>query len=192
MMPAALLLVFLALQGPQTLSYFVGDGTGVEGYAAQDRELAVLAFEAWARESGGRLRLLPAGNESEAALRLRWVAAAKDRAGELPRMPVPGKPGAIIFVSPGLGAPGVTLSARIERDRLFRDTIVYLSCLHQIGHALGLSDTTNPEDAMFSFHYGGDLENYFLRFRNRLQSRTDIRRLSGLSANDIAALRALR
>jgi hypothetical protein len=44
---------------------------------------------------------------------------------------------------------------------------------------------------MYTFAYGGDLVAYFERYRNKLTSRADIARFSGLSANDIAVLRAL-
>jgi hypothetical protein len=44
---------------------------------------------------------------------------------------------------------------------------------------------------MYYFGYGGDLVAYFTRYRDKLQSRTDIPRFSGLSANDIAVLKKL-
>jgi hypothetical protein len=185
------LLAALLFQGTPTMSYHIGDGSGIEGFQAGDRELATMAFEAWGRESGGKLKFVPARNESEALLRIRWVPAGDGRFGEMQRIPVQGKPGAIVFVSPGVSAQSETFATRSARDRLFRDTIVYLTCVHEIGHALGLSHTRNFEDIMYSFQYGGDLEAYFLRFRNRLQSREDIRKFSGLSANDIALLKAL-
>jgi hypothetical protein len=42
---------------------------------------------------------------------------------------------------------------------------------------------------MYYFGYGGDLVGYFLRYRDKLRSRSDIAKFSGLSPNDIAELK---
>ncbi len=122
---------------------------------------------------------------------VRWVAAGEGRFGEMRRISVGGNQGAEVFVSPGVSSMGEPFASRAARDRLFRDTIVYLTCVHEIGHALGLQHTSNFEDIMYYFGYGGDLAGYFLRYRNKLQSRADIPRYSGLSSNDIAVLKRL-
>ena len=55
----------------------------------------------------------------------------------------------------------------VNGDRLLRDAIVYLTCLHESGHALGLSHTAVFADIMYSFQYGGDIEEYFGRYRRK-------------------------
>jgi hypothetical protein len=175
--------------GPQTVSYYISDGTGIAGYDAKDGELAVYALQAWARESGNRLKFVQAKSEAESLLRVRWIAAGEGRFGEMQR--IDGKDGATVFISPSVSSMGEPFASRAARDRLFRDTIVYLTCVHEIGHGLGLSHTSNFEDIMYYFGYGGDFAAYFLRYRNKLQSRNDIPRFSGLSANDIAVLKKL-
>ena len=58
--------------------------------------------------------------------------------------------------------------------RSLRDTIVYLTCLHESGHALGLVHTRAFADIMYSFQYGGDITAYFERYRVQLKMRADI------------------
>lgn len=190
---AAALAVFLLQARPPTelLPYYITDGKGIAGYDPADRELAVFALNAWARESGGRVRFTPATSESDALLLVRWVAAGDGRFGEMQRISVGGRQGAAVFVSPVVSTMGEAFASRAARDALFRDTIVYLTCVHEIGHALGLQHTSDFEDIMYSFGYGGDLVAYFLRYRNKLQSRSDIPKFSGLSPNDIAVLKRL-
>ncbi len=78
----------------------------------------------------------------------------------------------------------ITIAAGDTKDLLMRDTIVYLTCLHESGHALGLSHTNQFDDIMFSFQYGGDIPEYFARYRRKLTRREDIRKNSGLSPAD--------
>ena len=191
LLPGMLLAVLFAQlpAGPQTVPFYISDGTGITGYDAGDRELARLALEAWSRESGGRVKFTAARSEGEALLRVRWASPDQALFGEMQRITVNGKPGAVVFILPGVVNLGEAFATRAAKDRLFRDTIVYLTCVHETGHALGLSHTSNFEDIMYYFGYGGDLVAYFLRYREKIESRADIQKFSGLSPNDIAELK---
>ena len=110
--------------------------------------------------------------------------------GEARPLMVEGKPGAAVYVRPDLSQLGPEIDAAGRKDRLFRHAIVYLTCLHESGHAIGLSHTAAYEDIMYSFAFGGDLVEYFSRYRRKLGSRRDIRRQSGMSPSDQYRLRA--
>ena len=71
-----------------------------------------------------------------------------------------------------------------DGDELLRDAIVYLTCVHETGHALGLAHTAEFADIMYSFQYGGDIDEYFGRYRRMLSVRSDIRKHSGMSDAD--------
>ncbi len=154
-----------------------GRSTGCE---AGDPELARWAMEAWQRESGGAIVLKKSATEEHARLRLHWANGTSNLYGETEPVMVDGRRGANIYVLPSV-APGA--------DPLLRDAIVYLTCLHESGHALGLAHTRAFADIMYSFQYGGDIPAYFGRYRNLLKTRGDIALHSGISDADRVAVR---
>ena len=74
---------------------------------------------------------------------------------------------------------------------LFRDTVEYLTCVHELGHAFGLPHTSSFADIMYSFQYGGDFVAYFMRFRQQIEVWDDIERASPFSATDGGTFRIL-
>ena len=92
--------------------------------------------------------------------------------------------GAEVYVLPDLRGMGPDILAAGSQDPLFRDTIVYLTCLHETGHALGLSHTADFADIMYFFGYDkGDIREYFGRYRRKLQRASGYREELG----DLAA-----
>ena len=180
-----------ALDTSEPIPYFIADGRGVPGYDIFDRDLARTALDAWSRESGGRLRFVESASESGALIRRAWVSGDQGLFGETRHIRVSGKPGAIVYVMPDASQLGRELAVRAGEDKLLRDTIVYLTCVHELGHAMGLGHTDQFADIMYSFGYSGNFTEYFLRYRRRLETRSDIRSHSGLSPDDADALRAL-
>jgi hypothetical protein len=150
------------------------------GCLAGDPELGRWALEAWQRESDGAIVLKKSSNEEHARLRLHWANGTAQLYGETEPVMVDGKRGANVYVLPSV-APG--------GDPLLRETIVYLTCLHESGHAFGLAHTRNFADIMYSFQYGGDIAAYFGRYRMLLKTRADIAAHSGISDADRIAFR---
>ena len=174
----------------EAIPYFIADGAGVPGYQPSDGELARAAFEAWARESAGRLRFVEAG-EADAIIHLIWIAPGSGVYGEMRRVIIDDLPRAFVYVTPAIDGQGPAIARLAGRDPLLRDTIVYLTCVHELGHAVGLPHTAEFEDIMYSFAFGGDIVRYFMRYRDRLDDRADITNHSGLSPSDRAILHGL-
>ena len=169
---------------PKVLTYYIADGAHASGYRDSDPQLAVWALQAWERAAAGALRLRPS-EEDNAEIRIYWVDATEGLYGETRAIPLPnGTRGAAVFIHPDITALGSDIAKRAAGDPLFRESIVYLTCLHESGHALGLSHTRDFRDIMYFFGYGGDIVDYFTRYRMQLKTRQDIAAVSGLSAAD--------
>jgi hypothetical protein len=146
---------------------------------AADADLARWALEAWEKASGGQLHFVETKDRGSALLRVLWADKNSGLYGEAVTVNVNGRRGSelhILIAEP----PG--------KDRLLRDTIVYLTCLHESGHAMGLRHTAAFPDIMYSFQFGGDIDEYFGRYRRKLTAREDIRKNSGMSPADRDAL----
>ena len=151
----------------------------------------MLALTDGKRVSGARIESVTLGQESAAVVRLYWAEANEGRYGEMRPLIVGGKPGAAVYIRPDVDSLGEDISRRARVDPLLRDTIVYLTCVHELGHALGLMHTSDFRDIMYFFGFGGDIVEYFDRYRRQLRARNDIATVAGVSAADISRLRAL-
>jgi Matrixin len=173
------------------VSYFVAAPVAAAEARPGDADLAVWAIEAWQRAAGGTLKFVPAASEGDALVRLYWVPAAGGQYGEMRPLDVQGRRGAAVYIRPDTAALGPEIAARAGLDALFRETIVYLTCVHELGHALGLAHTAEFNDVMYFFGFGGDIDEFFGRYRRTLAERQDIRTSSGLSEGDLAQLSSL-
>ena len=171
------------------LPIHIADGDTDDGFLASDLRLAEWAFADWARATGGAFFTEPV-NEPLSLIRLYWAPASGGQYGEMRPIVVGDEVGAEVFVRPDVAGLGASIAAQAASDPLFRDVIVYLTCLHELGHALGLSHTDDFADIMYSFQYGGDFVEYFARYRRRVQSLADIQQVSGLSTSDVERIRA--
>ena len=178
------------LDNSKPIPYFIADGKGAPGYRATDRELALWALQAWQRSVGASLTFEPAV-ESKALVRIYWAAPEDEEFGEMKPLMVGGRRGSAVFIRPDVNELGPETAEPANKDPLLRETIVYLTCLHELGHALGLDHTKDYSDIMFYFGYGGDIPEYFARYRRQLHTRSDIAKVSGLSESDVSRIRAL-
>jgi hypothetical protein len=172
------------------ISYFIADGNGKPGYRSSDRELAQWALQAWQRNAGKGLRFT-AATESSALIRVFWAGPDNGQYGEMRPIVVGGQQGAAVFIRPDVDSLGEDIARRARADPLLRDSIVYLTCVHELGHALGLSHTRNFRDIMYFFGYGGDVVEYFGRYRSQIRTRNDIATVSGLSDGDVNRIREI-
>ena len=178
------------LDARRRVSYFIAAGEAGSAYRETDRELARWALEAWERNGKDAFHFV-AASEATALVRIYWVPAGGGEYGETRRVMVDGRRGAEVFIRPDTDALGERIGLRARADGLFRDTIVYLTCVHELGHALGLRHTRDFGDVMYFFGYGGDIARFFGRYRHRLHARADIAGEAGVSAGDLAQLTAL-
>jgi len=144
-----------------------------------DADLARWALQAWEKASDGKLHFVETKDRGQALLRVSWADKNSGLYGETVPIDVHGRRGAELYI---------LIAEPPGNDRLLRDTIVYLTCLHESGHALGLPHTRAFPDIMYSFQYGGDISEYFGRYRRKLTTREDIRKNSGMSPADRDAL----
>jgi hypothetical protein len=172
------------------VTYFIEDGEPGSTYTPADRELALWALKAWERVSNGRIRF-ESSPRIEALVQVHWVPAGGGQYGEMRPMRVGSRRGAAVYIRPDTNGLGPDIAAAAKKDPLLRETIVYLTCVHEIGHALGLPHTDDFRDIMYFFGFGGDIPAFFSRYRIGLRTRADIAGSHGLSEADIERLRTL-
>lgn len=172
------------------ITYFIADGTGKPGYHSSDPELARWALQAWQRNAANGLHFA-AAPESSALIRVYWAGPDSGEYGETRPIVVGGQQGAAVFIRPDIDSLGEEIARRARADTLLRDSIVYLTCLHELGHALGLTHTRDFRDIMYYFGFGGDVVEYFGRYRSQVHTRNDIAGVSGLSEDDVKRIRAI-
>lgn len=147
-------------------------------------ELVALAMRTWTTAAEGRFTLLNASDASRAKLQVHFIRSQLTFGETRPR--VDRRTGQIVEVDIGLTVD--TLG-----DALGRRIITYLTALHELGHALGLSHRDDFSSIMYLFRDPTDSERYFGRYRRLLRSPDDIGSpwATGLSVQDIEALREL-
>ena len=153
---------------------------------ARGDQLVERAMQTWGTASDGAFTLRRTFVERDAGIRVYFNGAGGNYGETRPH--VNRATGVIDEAEVAIAA-----DAPIQVDPLTRDIIVYLTALHELGHALGLEHTANFDDIMYLFRQPGDGPRYFGNYRKLLRSPDDIGTApaTGLSPYDVATLRAL-
>jgi hypothetical protein len=154
------------------------------GAPAGTEALVDRALATWTRAAAGEFVLRKSPTREAARLQV-WFAQADGIYGEAAPK--------IDRSTNTITSAEVLITGDVPGDPLQQRIVIYLTALHEIGHALGLPHTAVFDDIMYSFRRPDDGERYFGAYRRRLRTAEDIgtERANGLSPADLAALRAL-
>jgi hypothetical protein len=145
------------------------------------------AMTTWTDAAARRFHLERTSARDAASLRVHFVRGGDNLYGEAqPR--VDRHTGAIVEADVHIN--GDMASAG---DRLAQRIVLYLTALHELGHALGLPHTDDFSTIMYSFRRPDDGARYFGAYRRRVRSADEVgsAQATGLAPADVEALRAL-
>jgi predicted Zn-dependent protease len=172
------------------ISYFIADEIPHSGYRPGDDQLAVWALQEWERASHGAIHFERTLEEADSLLRVFFLVPGATKLGTSQRFMSMRRVRAMVTVETNLERLAEPLGALVTKDPLLRDTIIYLTCLHEVGHALGLPHTSSRDDVMGE----GEVANNqarFQRYRRALKTRAAIPTARWLSPRDVAGLNSL-
>jgi len=141
------------------------------------------AMKNWSDASDGQLTLVPAKSRADAAIRIVFVASENVYGEAAPR------------VDPATGfiaQADIAINSAVPPDRIDARIVVYLTALHELGHAIGLPHTDTFSAIMYRFQRPDDGERYFGAYRRLVRSADDVGvTASHLDPEDVRVFRGL-
>jgi Matrixin len=142
------------------------------------------AMKVWTAAAAGRVVLETASRRDDAEVRVRFLSGDGIYGETRPQVDV--RTGLIVDAD-------VIINKDAPDDPLLQHIVVYLTALHELGHALGLEHTDDFATIMYRFRRPDDGARYFGAYRRSVRSIDEVGSVSatGLAAADVAALRVL-
>ncbi|MFI5184073.1 MAG: matrixin family metalloprotease [Vicinamibacteria bacterium] len=150
----------------------------------EQREMVRRAFRVWEGASGAAFTFRETDAFPPAGIRVRFVNDDENFGETMPYLDTRTRE---------IVKADVLVNRDIAGDPLQKKMVVYLTALHEIGHALGLGHTDRWGCIMYKFQRSTDPPRVFVGYRQKLRSEADIGtdRASGLADDDRRALRRL-
>lgn len=132
------------------LKVFIDDGSGTPGYQSYYQDYMRKAFNEWQDTSNGKLSWREVSSPNQADIVCVWTAEAKANGPGVEA----GETKSTIGVNRFTGEQNI-IRARISvltslMGRPFSDLDTYKTCLHEVGHAIGMEGHSNtPSDIMY-------------------------------------------
>jgi hypothetical protein len=132
------------------LKVWISDGAGVPSYRPQYGTFIRNGFDEWCRVSNGKLAWVEVADPSKADITVKWTNQVTER----PEGTEAGKTDALTKLNTSTGQ-GIIYGARMQfltrmPNREFTDLEVAKTCMHEVGHAMGLQGhSPNRHDIMY-------------------------------------------
>jgi predicted Zn-dependent protease len=133
------------------LKVYIEDGTGTPGYRDYYLDMMRKAFSEWQEKTNGKVSWQEVGSPQQANITCTWTSVAKPNGPGVEA----GETKSTVGINRFTGEQ-VIMRATISvltslMGRNFSDTDTYKTCLHEVGHAIGMEGhSENPGDIMYA------------------------------------------